>query len=462
MKILLIYPPFQIGEGMGKVMRGPPLSLMMLAGAIKDLNHEVKILDLNVNSSFNGKELEQEIKKYDLVGITCMSNTFKAALNICKIAKRYGVTTILGGFHPTLAPEIIEKFNEIDVIVRGEGELTFRELVNGVPKKEILGISYRENGKVYHNPDRPQIKNLDDLPFPSHELLPNKPYHYLWIPAWVCETSRGCPFTCKFCCVTQFHRGRYRTKSPKRVIKELMMAPERAKLIFFVDDNFTLNSKRVIKICKLLKKTKLYKKFKFVCQSRVDDIANNPKMIEMMSDVGFICVFLGFESFKQMSLNHMNKNYTLDKVKICINLCHKNGILIFGSFIIGNIGESKNDTLKTFKLMKELEIDLMMTSPITPFPGTPLHQEAVKNGWIKEGFKWEDWDLTPVMKTPTLSIEDIHNLVRQSYKFFYKDLGYFLFGKKIFRILFNRKFRWYWRFAWNVFTNGISKFFFKI
>ncbi|MDX1797361.1 MAG: radical SAM protein, partial [Candidatus Lokiarchaeia archaeon] len=321
-----------------------------------------------------------------------------------------------------------------------------------------LGLSYRENGNVIHNPERDLVENLNQLPFPNNELVNNKPYHYIWVPAWVCESSRGCPFHCNFCCVTQFHKGKYRTKSPERVIEELLRIPNDAKLVFFTDDNFSLQKKRVMKICELLEKTKLSKRLMLVCQSRVDDLANNPDMVKAMSKAGFICFFIGFESFKQMSLNNMEKKYTLDKVRKAINICHKNGIMVFGSFIIGNIGESIEDTWRTFKLMKELDIDLMMTCPITPFPGTPLYDIAVEKGWIPKDFKWEKWNIKAIMNTPDISRDEIQELVDESYRFFYNDIGFFLFGKRLLRFLFNPKFWWFRNVAFSVFTNGLTKF----
>ncbi|MFX1417724.1 MAG: B12-binding domain-containing radical SAM protein [Promethearchaeota archaeon] len=462
MKILLIYPPFQVGKGMGKVMCSPPLSLLTLAGAVGDLEHKIEILDLNVHINYEIIKLEQKIRQFDLIGITCMTNTLKMVLKICKIAKRNGVPTILGGFHPTLVPTLIEDFDCIDMICRGEGEITFRELLEGKPKSKILGLSYRDDGVVIHNPDRSFITDLNEIPFPENNLIDPKSYHYIWVPAWVCETSRGCPFNCNFCCVTQFYKGKYRVKSPERVIKELLNVPGSVKLIFFTDDNFTLQKKRVMRICELLIKTKLNKRLMFVCQSRVDDIANNPDMVKAMSKASFICFFLGFESFKQMSLDNMQKQYTLDKVRQCISLCHKNGIMVFGSFIIGNIGETVQDTWKMFKLMKELELDMMMTNPITPFPGTPLYDEAMENGWIPEDFRWEKWEITPVMNTPDMNIDQIQELLDESYRFFYNDIGYFLFGKKLLRLLFNPKFWWYRHVAFSVLTNGLTKFLMKL
>ena len=455
MKVLLIYPPFQVGHGMGKVMCSPPLSLQTLAGAVPD--HDVEILDLNTNPSFGVKKLEEKIMYYDLVGMTFMTNMYMVVENICKIAKRNGVQTLVGGFHPSLDPHVIEETRCIDMLVRGEGEATFKEILEGKPKKNILGLSYRNNGKIHHNPDRPFIKNLDDLPFPRKDLVDYKPYHYLWTAADVCETSRGCPYSCNFCCVTNFYNQTYRVKSPERVIRELSTVPSSQKLIFFVDDNFTLNKRRVSRICDLIQKTNLNKHLIFVCQSRVDFVADNPNLIRKMRKSGFICFFLGFESFKQMALNRMEKGYTIDKVRKCIKVCHDNGIMIFGSFIVGNIGENREDTLKTFRMIKELNIDVMMTNPITPFPGTPLHEEALEKGWLDKDFHWRDWQFDACMSTPDMTVEEIDDLVHYSYRDFYLDIGYFLFGRKLLRLS-TPKFWWFWKIAPKFLSKGLNNF----
>jgi radical SAM superfamily enzyme YgiQ (UPF0313 family) len=443
---------------MGKVMLSPPLSLVQLAGMVPD--HEVEILDLNVNPHMTVSDIEQKIAKFDIVGITCMSNMLRVALNLCKLAKRNDVKTVLGGFHPTLQPDVM-KYPEIDYIVRGEGEYALKELLDGVPPTEILGLGYRDDGTYHHNEPRPLIPDLDTLPYPRKELLDYSHYHYLWIPADVIESSRGCPYDCNFCCVTKFYCRTYRKKSPLRVMKEIVQVPTTQKLIFFVDDNFTLDPKRVDRICDLIREYGYDKRLMFVCQTRVDFIAKNPEIVRKMAKSGFICFFVGFESFKQMSLNTMKKQVRLSEVKKAMKICHDNAIMVFGSFIIGNLGEDREDTLRTLKLMKELEIDIMMTNPLTPFPGTELWDKAVANNWIAEDFDWSTWDFTTMMRTPDMSIEEIEELLNYSYRFFYKDLGYFLFGKKLLRLI-RPKARRYWKIMPRFLMKGLKNFLIKI
>lgn len=441
MKILLIFPPFQLGRWMGKIMRSPPLSLLQLASMVPD--HQVEVLDLNTTPQMGVTELERKIAKFDLVGVTCMTITLKAALNICKIAKRNEITTVMGGFHPTLNPDVMN-YQWIDYLVRGEGEYTFKELIAGIPPSKILGLSYRDNGNYHHNNPRPFIKNLDTLPYTPKDLIDYTPYHYFWNPADAIETSRGCLFNCSFCCVTQFYCRTYRTKSPERVLKEIARVPTNQKMVSIVDDNFSLDYKRVMRICDLIQEYGYHKRLMFACQSRVADIAKHPDMVQKMAKSGFVSFFMGFESFKQMTLNSINKQLGLPDVKKAIKNIHDNGMMVFGSFIIGNIGETREDILKTLKLIKELQIDTLITYPLTPFPGTKLNEIAVNNGWLDKDFDWTTWHFDTVMRTPDLSTEDIHELLDYSYQFFYKDLGYFPFGKKILRIL-HPKYRWFWK-----------------
>jgi len=243
------------------------------------------------------------------------------------------------------------------------------------------------------------------------------------------------------------------------VIRELYQVPSSQDLVFFVDDNFTLNYKRVMKICKLIQESHLNSRLRFVCQTRVDDIADHPDMVKEMKKSGFICFFMGFESFKQDSLNTMQKNYTIDKIKKAVDLCHKNRIMVFGSFIIGNIGETKEDVLYNFKMMRRLNLDFMMTNSITAFVGTPLYYEALEKGWIDKDFKWENWEFGPMMRTPDLSLDEIKELLDESYKSFYLNSKWLFLDKiKGIKALFTPDAAWIFKQVGRFFSNGISKF----
>ncbi len=418
MKVLLIYPPYFLNTGLGAMMKSPPLPLLQLAAMIP--NHEVEIIDLNVIPELDYDIIEEKISKFDMVGITCMSNMLNNALKLCELAKQHDVTTVLGGFHPTLKPDVI-KYPNIDYIVRGEGEYTFKELVDGLNPVKILGLSYKKNGECHHNKPRPFIPDLDILPYPRKDLVDYKPYITFGMPGDVVETSRGCPFDCHFCCVSKFYGRTYRKKSPLRVIKELELVPKTQISVFFTDDNFTLDHKRVEEICNLIHERKLHRKLMFSCQARVDDIAQNLGLVKKMAESKFFVFFMGFESLKQESLDIIKKQVKLPLFKKAIKNCHDNKILVFGSFIIGNIDETREDMLQLPKLVKELKIDLAYATSLIPFPGTRLWDQAVANGWIDKDFDWTKFDLSePIMRTPDLSKKEIHELLENFYKSFYK------------------------------------------
>ncbi|MHA1143995.1 MAG: B12-binding domain-containing radical SAM protein [Candidatus Helarchaeota archaeon] len=458
MKILLVNPEFNIG--MSRVIKSPPLGVMNIAATVPE--HDVKILDLNAQP-LSQAQLDREISKFDVLGISLMSTTYGSTLEWLKSAKKNGVTTIVGGFHPTMDPNDVISNSEIDIIVRGEGEATFPELITELENRgtnqlqDVKGITYKDNGRVIHTEKRPIIENMDSLPFAARDLVNYDQYHYLGIPADVIETSRGCPYDCTFCSVQNFWERKWRCKSPLRMVKEVAQVRKNKsrKIIFFVDDNFIMDPKRVKKFCRLLREYGQDRIF-LCCQASVGMIIRNPDMLKEMRKAGFVLLFVGFESFKQESLEIMKKHHNINQARKAVKLCHDNGLCVWGSFIVGNIGETRKDTLKTFKIAKEIGTDIFMCNPLTPFPGTVLNEQAIENGWMPEGFTWRDWDLEPVMDTDELSRDEIADLVRIGHKSFYLS-KYFFAGRKNLNLL-RPKFWWWWKIGPMFISNGLKHF----
>ena len=172
MKILLINPTLTSPVlGLDRFIKAPPLGLMSLAATVPD--HDVEIMDLKYRKLLN-RSIRRKMARVDLVGISCLTPSYSAAVKLCQMAKEEGVPTLVGGYHPTLVPELVER-PEIDYIVRGEGELTFPALVdamsNGNKIDDVLGVSYSKNGTAHHNAPRPLIDDLDTLPFPRRDLV---------------------------------------------------------------------------------------------------------------------------------------------------------------------------------------------------------------------------------------------------------------------------------------------------
>ncbi|GAH46869.1 unnamed protein product [marine sediment metagenome] len=253
MKILYINPA-RLQSGLDSIITGSPLSLISIAAMVPE--HDAKLFDFKVDK-YREKRFRSELNRYDVVAITSMTPQIYSALEVAEMAKEQGCKTILGGYHPTLVPEFVAKHEYVDFTVRGEGENTFKEIIdyidgnkNNVSIKEIDGISYlNKDGKLIHNNERQLECNLDNFPMPRRDLLKGKLYTYLGTTTQQVETSRGCPHNCKFCCIIKMWRNSnqpitYRTKSISRIMREIYDVDWKNDFIFFCEDNFTINVKR--------------------------------------------------------------------------------------------------------------------------------------------------------------------------------------------------------------------------
>ncbi|MHA2049667.1 MAG: B12-binding domain-containing radical SAM protein [Promethearchaeota archaeon] len=405
----------------------PTLGLEYLAANILDLV-EVKIID-GKTRNLNFDEIVEEINNFkpDVVGISCCFTIgINFALKIAKKSKSLGYSIVLGGWHPTFAPSDLLKYHFVDVVVRGEGEITFRELIQNNDLKEIKGISYKVNGHVVDNEDRPLIKELDNLPYPASNLRDKKSFFQIFqMPFDVIETSRGCPFKCTFCNIHLFCRGTYRTKSPERVIKELKIINNKRKYtnVLIVDDNFTANIKRVEKVCDLIIKEGI--KLDLTCQSRIDVIKNNPAIIKKMAKAGFWLFFLGIESFKQESLDDIQKKVKLNDIIKAIKILHENDIVIIGSMLVGSsLDEEEKDINLMIRIVKTLGIDFPLYSIMTPLPGTKFREILIEKDYLIS-HNWNEYNFTTaVNRLNNLSKEKLEQLLSKAYYHGYFDRGW--------------------------------------
>ena len=432
MKILYINPP-QIRAGLDYVLKGHPLNLLTIAATVPQ--HKAKIIDFKVHN-YTETQLKSEFNRFDIVAITSLTPQIYSALHIAEIAKSTGCKTIMGGYHPTLDPEFVVSNPSVDYVIRGEGENTFPELIDYIAgnnlkksKSEINGISYVDNnGKIIHTPDRYLELDLDNLPKPRRDLIDYEDYSLIAS----LETSRGCPFNCKFCCINKMWQApcnklRYRTKSVKRIIQEIYDISWNNNFVFFVDDNFTINLNRTKKILKAIIKSGVSSKLYFACQSRVDTLYRNPSLIDLMHKAGMRQVFLGIESVHQQSLDKMNKqNTTPYMTKKVVKMLQDHGICIFGGVIIGYPGETKKMVRETIRFIKDLELDFVQFTPITAFPGTDFFDEMEKQGKIKSrNYKYYDL-FHSMMETDELTEKELHQLVLEAYSYYYFGMDWLL------------------------------------
>jgi radical SAM superfamily enzyme YgiQ (UPF0313 family) len=425
---ILYINPARIRAGLDYVIKGQPLNLMSLAAMVPD--HNATLIDYKVKK-FDEEQLKRECNRHDVVALTSMTPQIYGALENAKLAKDQGCKTIIGGYHPTLDPEFVAKRSYIDYVVRGEGEHTFRELIDFIDgkkgdtsMKDINGISYKnKQGKIIHTEDRPLEPDLDNYPMPRRDLINYKDYLYLGARVASVESSRGCPHSCKFCCIHKMWNDRklsYRTKSIGRIMKEIYDVNWNNDFIFFCEDNFTINVRRTKNILNTIIKSGVQNKMLFSCQSRVDTLYRHPEIIDLMHKAGVRQVFLGIESVHQQSLNAMNKQNTNPKMtRKVVKMLQDRGISIFGGVIIGFPGETKKMVRQTIQYTKSLKLTCVQFTPITAFPGTEFYDEMDEKGKIVSK-NYRRYNLFhSMMNTEELTSSEIYNLVVEAYASFY-------------------------------------------
>ncbi len=389
-------------------------------------DHDVRIIDgIAEDLTFEG--VMRKIKRYDpdVVGITATTSAMYDAYTVAKMAKRLNenVFVVMGGPHVTFTPELtMRECPCIDAIVRGEGELTFRELVDaldkGRPLRGILGLSYREeNGKIRNEPPRPLIQNIDEIPMPSYDLLPMDIYRADGTSFGTIMTSRGCPFNCAFCSSSLQFGKRWRGHSVERVIEELsILRNEYGKReIEFLDDTFTLNRRRAVDIPRRIKEEGL--DITWTASSRVNTFSE--KIAKVMKAGGCHTVYFGIESGTQRILDFIGKGITPQQSMGAVKTAKKAGLRAFGSFIIGFPDETREEVETTIRFAKKVGVDFAQFTVATPYPGTRLWQYAVEHSLLLTR-NWRRYTtIDPVMKLKHFTPEGIAKMLRRAYLSFY-------------------------------------------
>jgi len=424
MQILLLSPPTISAVKAVVGTTGPPLGLAYLASMVRD-EHDVRIVD-SLAEDYNYGDVERIIKKYDpdVVGITSTTSMIPDAYAIAKIAKRYNenVKIVMGGPHVTFLPErTFQECPYIDFIVRGEGELTFRELIDSLERgrdpSNILGLSINLRDKVKNNPPRPLIKDIDTIPMPSYDLLPMEKYQANGVRFGTVMTSRGCPFNCAFCSSSLQFGKRWRGHSDSRVIEELKHLHEKYRIreIEFLDDTFTLNKHRAIRIARRIVKEGL--DISWSASSRVDTFTE--EVAEAMKKSGCHTIYFGIESGSRKTLNFIGKGITPEQSISAVKKAKRHKLRALGSFVIGFPEETKEDIKKTIKFSKKVGVDFAQFTIATPYPGTRLWKYASAKKLILT-FDWRKYTtLDPVMKLKNFTSQQITKLLQKAYVSFY-------------------------------------------
>lgn len=408
-RILLVKPSGR--KGLSFAFDLIPIGLEYIAAYIEDAVDEVHIVDMELDR----RKFQDIINLYcpDLVGISLSATEHNEALRLAKIAKKNGAMTVIGGYHPTSVPDLMLSYPQIDFVIRGEGEQTIRELIEHGTPENILGVSYKKNGIVLHNDDRPKIENLDNLPFPARNL---RQYQYKsqnrTTDNDVIVMSRGCNGSCSFCCEPSMSSGCLRFRSPENVMQEIL---EMAKYhqnksinVMFADPNFIGNPSGVDRLCDLLIEHNL--NIEFSALVRADAMAKYPDIVKKMCRAGILKFEMGIESPNPRDLKSTRKGITNGIHREAVKNIRENGGRPGGTFVIG-LPDQTIDEIKAFPTYaKEIGLTAAAFGIATPFPGTGFYKELDEQGLIFEK-NWDNFDeMHSVYKTKHLSKETVEEM----------------------------------------------------
>jgi len=432
-----VEPPKDIWFVMGEYLP-PPFGLLQLAAYVeREVNDlDIKVLDCNAQK-IDWKNMEAEIVKFkpDVVASSALAtcNTYLAARTL-ETAKKWNpsVLTVAGGQHFTsTAQESLEAFPEIDVIVRGEGEQTLAELLNkkstNSPYTRINGISFQYNAEIRHNPPRPFIKNLDDLPYPGYHFVKDlvHKYHFsamagMNVPYALIEGSRGCPHRCTYCSQWSHWMGTWRKKSPKRVADEMEYCyyTYGSRFIWLTDDNFGFGN-RAHELANEIAKKDFSDNLMWFTQARCDDVVKHEDALPKLRKSGLQWVLLGVESASPSTLETFKKSISPEDAKKAVKILKKNDIFAQAMFIIGEREDSAKSIKELRDFANKLDPDFAIFAILTPFPGTDLYGKAREENWI-EDFNWANYDMVhAVMPTEKLTRKEVQEELYKCYRSFY-------------------------------------------
>lgn len=428
-KVLLTVPNSDFIVRDSLAFTSPPLGVGYIASYLTRFGkHEVKIHD-GLLPHPRASNFVDTLTAFspDLVGISGQTTpSIYDVYHTAKMVKHHNPSTpvIAGGAHVTFEDEqVLLDCPDIDVVVRGEGEVTMYDIVDRISNRQsynnVLGTTTRNNGTIVRNPDRPYIEDLDSIPHPAYDILDLAQYFPEKFPIAPMITSRGCPYQCTFCSSSRITGKRWRGRSAKKVIEEVQLLRNNygVRDVTFIDDLFTFDHLRVEKICSMMNQE--VGDVTWTCSSRADIMSRRPEMANWLKAAGCHTLYVGAESGSQRILNRVKKGIRLNQIINTVKLAKRVGLQIVLSFILGIPGESKKDMQSTIDFACKLDPDFAQFTICTPYPGTPMYDEALENGWLVS----TDWTkftvIDPVMNIPDLPQVSIKQALTRAYLKFY-------------------------------------------
>jgi anaerobic magnesium-protoporphyrin IX monomethyl ester cyclase len=436
MHVVFVHPNYHSG---GAEIAGnwPPAWVAYLSGALRKAGFsQITFIDAMTNH-IPDEELGRRLAelKPDVVGVTAITPSIYKAERVLEIARDVcpGAVRVLGGVHATfMYKQVLSEAPWVDVIVRGEGEEIFANLVRAVAegrwprdRASIKGLAWREGEKITASPAAPTVKDIDSIEA-DWSLLEWEKYIYvpLGVRVAIPNMARGCPFTCSFCSQWKFWRD-YRVRDPKKVVDEIEKLVNEHQVGFFIlaDEEPTINRKKFIQFCEELIARGLPDKVKWGINTRVTDILRDEKLLPLYRKAGLVHVSLGTEAAAQLKLDQFNKETKVEDNRRAIRLLREADIFTEAQFIVGLDNETAETLEETYQMAWEWQPDLANWSMYTPWPFTPLFQELADK---VEVFDFEKYNfVTPIMRPAAMDRAELLDRVMNNYRRFYMKKALF-------------------------------------
>jgi len=373
-----------------------PAMLLIIASILRDLDHDIDFIDANgLNLHYNSIIKQLNNKKYDCAIFTFNSSIIDHELQICEVIKNQIPSCLTIGYSwygLRFGKEIMEEFSNLDIMIIDDPFSVIKKLISSLSNEgditKVGGIVYRNEKEIIQNAELDQKIKFKDLPIPAYDLLTSFNHNYIFSPLLrpyaLVYAGKGCPFRCNYCPVAN---TKYGGRSAETIVEELKLLKKvgNIRYVWFYDEIFTINRKRVIEVCKKIMEEKL--NIKWFCDSRVELV--DLELLKWMKKAGCIGISYGVESGSQKILDSMNKGNTVKQAINALKLTRIVGIPIQLNLLLGYDGESIDTLEETRSFVKQVIPEILQITRVFPMHGTNFTKLAFENNWIKSDTSWK-------------------------------------------------------------------------